>query len=459
MGTPGKAAGGTWFRPVLLLLSLSAAASAQSDTAWLFRYPGAGNGCHEPLTSFVDDTGNVYVVGWSHKLADRLDALLLKIDSLGHPVWAATYDHVTAAGSARDRSGNIYIAGVTNGTSVDGKICVLKYRPNGNVVWVRAYSEPGKSFTALGTIAVDDSQNVYACAAAESASCFTVRVVKYLPSGIPVGVMRYTLCGYAYLWYGEFHILGNGEAYLALSAFNPDVDADWVVVKLSANSRVLWDRVYKDSGDAWELLTWSEVDENANIYLTGEVVSDVYGTEVLCTMKMDSTGRIRWTSEYLGPDSLRGLPRFLQLANGNVYVSGWNVCNKSGQEPAMAVVKYDSLGNKLWAGQWGGADTASVPGYTDENLNPTHGLNSCSMSVDDSGNVYITGTGSTSSYSPFAVLLKYDSQGRLVWARRRPGAAWNGAVVGLDNKGALYDIGFGGSAGVGGIYVLKYRTR
>jgi hypothetical protein len=449
-------------RAILFALAFASVTNAQSDTAWLFRYPGWGHRHHEPLVVFVDDTGNVSVVGWSEIGEGRRDALLLKIDSLGQPKWAAAYDHFTAAGATRDSSGNIYVAGVSGGPRAVGRISMLKYRPDGVLDWARTYGEPGKSFFDLGTIAIDDSQNVYACGAAESASCYTVRIVKYQPDGVLAGVWRYTLCGYTYLWGGKFHIIGNGEAYLTLSVERPEVDASWYVAKLASDSRVLWERVYRDTGKAWERLMGSQVDENANIFLTGEVVSDVYGTEVFYTMKMDSSGNIRWTSEYLGSDSLRGEPRFLVLANGNVHVSGWNMCNKNGQAPAIAVVKYDSLGNRLWASQWGGADTSSVPGYTDENLNPTYGLNSCSMNVDDSGDVYVTGTGNVSSgreFIFFAVLLKYDPQGRLVWARKRVGAAWNGAVVGLDKRGALYDVGFGGTAGIGGIYVLKYRAR
>ena len=447
---------------------LSAVSYVQPDTAWLFRYPGTKHRFHEPLTSFVDDTGNVYVAGWSKEGESRLDALLLKVDSLGHLVWTRTCDHVTAAGAARDKNGNLYIAGVTNDATVAGKICMLKYRPDGDTDWVRTYSEPGKSFSALGTIAIDDSQNVYACGVAESSSCFAVRVVKYTPDGVLSDVKRYTLCGYTYLLDGEFHVLGNGEAYLALSAENPDVDGDWVVVKLSADSRVLWDRVDKDTGSGWERLIWSQVDEDASIYLTGEVVSAVYGTEVFCTMKMDSSGKIRWTSEYLGPDSLRSRPRFLLLANGNVYVSGWNMCIKNGQDVAIAVLKYDSLGNRLWARQYGDKYTVSIPGNADENDEPTPGLNYCSMKVDDSGNVYLAGTGddyplTCHSLSFFAVLLKYDSRGNLVWARLFPecqAETWFGETIALDNRGALYSIGVENIEGSSlGIYVLKYRTR
>lgn len=416
-----------------------------------------GHRYHEPLTSFVDDTGNVYVVGWSEKGGERRDVLLLKIDSLGRLVWTRTYGRVTATGAARDKSGNVYIAGYGG-----GYICLLKYTPDGNREWVRKYGEKGRRYWAMESIVFGDSQNVCVGGAAESSSCYTVRVVKYRPNGDLAGVMRYTLRGYGYLFDGMLHVLDNGQAYLALSVGNDAKFADWFIVKLSADSRVLWERVYEDTGSTWERLTWSQVDEDANIYLAGEVASAKYGTTVFCTMKMDSSGRTCWTSEYAGPENIRGQPWFLMLGRGNVYVAGWNMCNKNGQDPAIAVVKYDSLGNKLWASQWGSADTSSVPGYTDENLNPTYGLNSCSMNVDDSGNVYITGTGNASRGRElifFAVLLKYDPQGKLVWARKRVGEAWNGAIVGLDNRAPCMTSASGGASGVGGIYVLKYRTR
>jgi hypothetical protein len=154
MGTLGKATGRTWSRSVLLSLLLPVAAYAQSDTAWLFRYPGTGQGDYQPLASFVDDTGNVYVAGWAQAEGDSPDALLLKIDSLGHLVWARTYDNVTAEGAAVDANGTIYIAGGTSDSTAEGRIHLLKYKPNGDLEWVRTFGEQGKNYAAFGSIAI-----------------------------------------------------------------------------------------------------------------------------------------------------------------------------------------------------------------------------------------------------------------------------------------------------------------
>jgi hypothetical protein len=460
MGTPRKPDGRTWLRPILFLLSLSPAVYAQSDTAWLFRYPGTGQGRCQPLAAFGDDTGNVYVVGWSQRESvDPPDVLVLKIDSLGRLVWARTYDNVTAAGAIRDASGNIYISGGAGA----GRICLLKYNPDGDLEWARKYGEKGRHFAALGSIAVDDSQNTYACGAAVSShgsrAGAVVRVVKCRPNGRIADVRAYTLGRDLSLNDGEFHILGNGDAYLVLSVEHPTRWCDWLIVKLSPGGQVLWQRDYKDTDSTWEQPVWSQVDESGNLYVTGIVANRAWQAQSsFCTVKMDSLGDARWTREYNAPENLRDEPRFLLFDRGSIYVAGWSVYKEAGEDKAIALVKYDSSGNNLWVSRYGSADTIADLGYE---FISDDWPGFCSITVGDSGCVYATGIGV--SDHEFGVLLKYDPRGNLVWVKRHGGPKewWAGATVVLDRKGALYDVGVNRLAGEHGlsIYVLKYRTR
>jgi len=134
----------------MLVLALAGTACAQPDTAWLFRYPNS-----EPLAFFADDTCNVYVAGWSETEEDHRGVLLLKIDSTGHLVWDKTYDNMTAVGAVRDKSGNFYISGAAGG----GRVCLLKYKPNGDMGWLASYGGRDNPCSAMGPIAIDDSQN------------------------------------------------------------------------------------------------------------------------------------------------------------------------------------------------------------------------------------------------------------------------------------------------------------
>jgi hypothetical protein len=447
-------------RPSLLAFALVAFSLAQPDTAWLFRYPASKHGESQPLAAFVDDTGNVYVAGWSQKKPEHPGVLLLKIDSFGHLVWERTSDNVTAVSAARDTGGDIYIAGSSTDTS--GRLHLLKYSSSGNLVWDRSYGEAYRRFKSWPSIAIDDSQNVYACGKADSADCGIVRILKYRSDGVPMGVLSYTLGrSMSPLWGNRFHILKDGGAYLAMSiAPRPEY---WpcrrLIVRLSSQGRVLWERTYRGLDSTWDDVEWSQADENANIYVTGTATRP----DGFRTMKMDSSGKVVWTGLYWYSQNTEGGDGFLVLHNGCVYAA-------SGRD-TVRIVKYDSLGNQMWLNKYGNGYTMLGYGQGYDEDHPSF----CPMNVDDSGNVYITGEGDTVYTTPtgrtdlgfFAFLRKYDAQGRPVWEKRRPWAnelpdgrlsdSWEGAIVGLDKKGGLYDIGVVG--GPRGIYVLKYRAK
>jgi len=456
-------------KSLLLAFALIAVSLAQPDTAWLFTYPASEFGESQPLAAFFDDTGNVYVAGWSQKKPERPDLLLLKIDSLGHLVWERTYDGVTAVGAARDKSGNIYVTGFSDDTS-DGWLHTLKYTPSGDLEWAKSYGEPPPQYqySYVGSIVLDDSQNVHVCDKSDSASCTVVRIIKYRPDGVLANVMSYTPGKTTSLsWGGRFHILNDGGAYLAMTiASRPE---GWpphlLVVRLSSQGQVLWQKTYREGDSTWDDIEWSQVDENANIYTTGHANTHD-GPERFSTMKMDSSGKVMWTREYPHSKNNEGGDGFLLLHKGSVYVA-------SGRD-TITLVKYDSLGNQLWLSKYGNGDFELGYGQGYDEDHPGF----CPMSVDDSGNIYITGDGldeyrtgkGTAVDSLFAFLVKYDPQGRPVWERRRPWTNkgpdglfdldWTGAIVGLDKKGATYDIGVSRvSSRVRGIYVLKYRTR
>jgi hypothetical protein len=454
MGMPGKTVGRACFKLVLLSLSLSAVTYAQSDTAWLFTYPNS-----EPLAFFADDSGNAYVAGWSEKQEDHRGALLLKIDSTGHLVWDRTYDNVTAVGAVRDKWGNIYISGAMGG----GRVFLLKYKSNGDMAWLAPCGGRDNPCSAMGPIAIDDSQNVYTCGVAESATASVVRIMKCRPDGSRAGVMNYALSSSTALWSGRFNILSDGGAYLAL-AITP-LPEDWpcrrLIVRLSSQGRVLWERTYRGLDSTWDDVCWSQVDKDGSIYIIGHTTRP----EGFGTMKMDSSGRLIWTGLYPHSSTSDGGDAFLLLNEGNVYVA-------SGKSDAISLVKYDSLGNQLWHSKYG---SGYMLGYGQGYDDPWPDF--CCMNVDDSGNVYLTGSGYTtystgnghSDYSFFGLLLKFDPDGKLVWAKKRPwtnerpdggfDVTWSGAIVGLDSKGALYEVGLGGASAERGIYVLKYRTR
>ncbi len=445
---------------VLLTLATCAFSYAQSDSVlWVYLYSGPGDDV--PLVSFVDDTGNVYIVGRTERETTRRDILLLKLDSLGREVWVRTYDHGRnrnddATGAVRDTDGNIYIVAAVSDSTGD-RVCLLKYNPGGDLVWVRTYGEANRDYDR-GMVVLDDSQNVYVGCVTQSTTYPLARVVKYKPNGDLVWVKGYTANGYKSIWDFQLHLLADGAAYLAFEAEHPQRRNDWLIAKLSPAGAVQWERVYKDTGTAYEGLWWSQVDEAANIHLTGSVVSATSRTDAFCTMKIDSSGNVLWVREYNSPENLQDVAQHVLLHQGQVYVAGWSVFVEKGEYTMMTLVKYDSLGNELWVRQYAGGDTCCMLGYRDYDTRPPFRP----MSADSEGNVYLTG-GAYYDRIPacYAVTLKYDSLGNRAWVRKyaEQERSWHGGQVEPSRAGALHVIGVAARKGEWDIFALKYRGR
>ena len=112
-------------------------------------------------------------------------------------------------------------------------------------------------------------------------------------------------------------------------------------------------------------------------------------------------------------------------SSGNVYVAG--TMFGSGTLNDLATIKYDSAGNQLWVAIYNDFD------------NPDAQLNA--MTIDKSGNVYVTGwSGILYSYHD-CTTIKYNSSGQEQWVARynvQPRAFTEGVGIALDDSGNVY---------------------
>ena len=254
---------------------------------------------------------------------------------------------------------------------------------------------------------------------------------------------------------------GTGTANLS-SAGGQDI----FIAKYNASGNYVWaNRIGGASNDIAYAIA---LDGSGNVHITGYMQGSNVdfdpgaGTAGLSSAgawdifiaKYDASGNYLWANRMGGTSSEVGYGIALD-GSGNVHITGAFLSTTADFDPGpgtanltnagndeIFVAKYDASGNYLWAGRTGG--TNSDIGY--------------GIAVDDSGNVYATGSfrGSNVDFDPGAgtatlssagnsdiFISKYDASGNYVWAKRLGGTTGDeGYGIALDGSGNLHVTGY-----------------
>jgi len=242
----------------------------------------------------------------------------------------------------------------------------------------------------------------------------------------------------------------------------------------------IWSKRFGGSGDDFGRSV--SVDSLGNVYITGYFSSSTIdfgggaltnaGGDDIFLAKFDSNGNHLWSKRFGGSSSDYGSSVSVD-SSGNVYITGYFnsstidfgggvLTNAGGSDIFLA--KFDSNGNHLWSKRFG-------EDYSDIGS---------SVSVDSSGNVYITGYFNSSTIdfgggvltnngNTDIFLAKFDSNGNHIWSKRfGRGGVDRGYSVSVDSSGNVYGTGyynssyidFGGcplsSVGSHDIFLIKY---
>lgn len=375
----------------IIMLSISLAAICQTLTAqpnfeWAKNF--GGSGFEQGNGIAVDNSGNVYTIGYFAGTADF---------DPGPGIYS-----LTANGSA--------------------DIFISKLDSMGNLVWARAFGST--DWDKGNSIALDNSGNIYATG-------FFSDTVDFDPGP------------------GVFNLTSVGIT-------------DIFICKLDASGNYLWAKSV--GGTDYDFGISIKTDDSGNVYTTGNFLDTVdfdpgaatysitsMGTYDIFILKLDSSGNYIWVKTFGGqePQSVSSID---VDASGNVYTTGYFYTSAdfdpgpnvfyliSEGENDVFVSKLDSMGNFIWAKQFGNYDE-------DEGL---------SIATDNSGNVYTTGTFKVtvdfdpgqggynliSTGSEDIFISKLDSTGSFIWAKSFGNiSVEKGLDITLDNSGNVYAVG------------------
>ena len=354
------------------------------EVIWAERYDASPGAADQGVDVAVDDSGNVFVAGWTETYGPQSENLVaIKYAADGTELWANQYHSVLDERGMKvipDGTGGCYVSGCgTNGGNLDylvihydtdgledwvffvdgpgsgndyaqdmvmddeGFLLVTGYADNGgsgncyftikvdpvlgDTLWSATYdgSSPPTDDRAFG-VAVDTAGNVYVCGrAGEVGTWYDATTVKYDADGDEVWVNRHD-AGYngSEDCASSIAVTPEGQVFCAgyTDEYFFESEFDFLVYSVNPDGSRGWEYAYDDALE-WDSACAVTVDEFGNVYTTG-YFENLEAEPQWWTLKHNNAGALIWMADH-GVHDEWDIPNDLVLDDlGNVYVAGFD---------------------------------------------------------------------------------------------------------------------------------------
>ena len=215
----------------------------------------------------------------------------------------------------------------------------------------------------------------------------------------------------------------------------------------TAQINVLWEARYTSSGANVDVGKEIAIDGSGNVYVTGTTYTNPTNGYDIMTIKYDPLGNQLWATPFNGSASALDEGRDIAVdGSGNVYVTGYTA--STGPNYNYVTIKYNSTGVQQWATLYNGTGNGFDEAYA--------------IAIDNTGNTYVTGTSDAGGQGSNFVTVKYNSAGVQQWATpyNGPGNSVDAATqIKLDAAFNVYVSGHSLGSGTDlDIATIKYNN-
>lgn len=437
-----------------LLFIVPIAGFSQINIQWASRYTSAGSNIDRAVDLARDDSGNVLVTGTSWN-GSSFDIVTVKYDPDGNELWNRAYNGAgNGFDEARalfvDATGKVAVTGYTEGTGSNYNIITVVYDASGTQLWATTYNGTANGFDEGYDVMIDASGNVYVTGGTISTTSNNNYVtIKYNASGVQQWATVYSNnnsnveCAYA------MDMDASGNVYVTGTSFGPTANnCDIATIKYNNNGVQQWVRRYNGPGSAFDAGQDISVAANGDVFVCGYARGLVGNTNYdAVTLKYNNAGTLQWTQTYNGAgNDYDRANRLLIQSNGNVAVTGRSIGTIATAEDLFLLNYNGTSGTLIWERRYDG-------GYAqyDEGRDIVQDIN---------GYLYVTGysynTGTNNNY----LTLKYDTLGNMEWLVKYNGPANNvdqAYAMAVDTIGNVYVTGLSKGLGTNDDYnTIKY---
>lgn len=412
------------------------------NTEWIV---SNGNpGTYDYVASALDINGNLVYIS-NHNTGTNTDIFLNCILPNGSVAWqhncssSATADDY-GADLAIDNSGNIYICAAKNtGSNLD--YFVAKYSPSGALVWQQTYNGTGNGDDAPSAITLDASGNVFVTGSSLGLGFYNTdyATIKYNNSGVQQWLKRYNYVGLPDVA-TDIALDNVGNVVVCGASASSILNSDFTIVKYNKTTGVQMAlQRNTTTGNGYDLPTELKIDNTGKVFVVG--TSEVGTNKNIKLISLNNSLVSLW-SQYIDNSGNSDEGQGLALSNTDVVITGFSTKASGGTD--FVTIDFSASTGAI---NWQKNKTALIDNDIAKGRKVIYG---------SSGTIYVAGETQKGSNRVFSVLA-FRPDGTIKWGKdidTLTNSNYSARQI-IEKNGIIYITGISTASGINSVTTVK----